>query len=163
MSQVQIRTATLEDLDRVSEVEARCFPPAEAATRAEFRERLACYPGHFWLLEEEGRLVSFVNGMVTDEPHLTDEMYARATLHRESGAWQMIFGVNTLPEFRQRGLAGLLLRRAISDARAQGRKGLVLTCKEALVSYYGGFGFVDEGLSPSEHGGAVWHEMRLTF
>ncbi len=46
---------------------------------------------------------------------------------------------------------------------AQGRKGLVLTCKEALIHYYAKFGFLDEGVSSSQHGGAVWHQMRLTF
>ncbi|MDO5520947.1 MAG: GNAT family N-acetyltransferase, partial [bacterium] len=43
------------------------------------------------------------------------------------------------------------------------RKGLVLTCKERLVHYYATFGFVDQGISDSEHGGVVWHEMRITF
>ena len=51
----------------------------------------------------------------------------------------------------------------ISDARAQGRKGLVLTCKEALVHYYAKFGFVNEGISGSTHGGGVWYQMRLKF
>ena len=60
--------------------------------------------------------------------------------------------------------AGALLRRAIEDARRQGRKGLVLTCKERLVAYYAGFGFADEGVTgKSTHGGAVWHQMRLRF
>lgn len=113
---------------------------------------------------EDGRLVAFVDGFVTDEPDLTDEMYERAELHRENGAWQMIFGVNTLPEYRRQGRAGALLRRAIEDARQQGRKGLVLTCKERLVAYYAGFGFADEGVTgKSTHGGAVWHQMRLRF
>ena len=113
---------------------------------------------------EDGRLVAFVDGFVTDEPDLTDEMYERAELHRENGAWQMIFGVNTLPEHRRQGRAGALLRRAIEDARQQGRKGLVLTCKERLVAYYAGFGFADEGVTgKSTHGGAVWHQMRLRF
>ena len=97
-----IRTATMADLPRVTQLEAACFPAAEAATEASFRARLAHYPNHFWLLEEGEALVGFVNGMATNEPHLTDEMYTRAALHSESGAWQMIFGVNTHPAYRRR-------------------------------------------------------------
>ena len=63
----------------------------------------------------------------------------------------MIFGVNTLPEYRKRGYAGELIRRAIADARQQGRKGLVLTCKDRLLAYYAKFGFVDEGVSEEIH------------
>ena len=161
---MRIRTAALEDLAAVTAVEAACFPAAEAATEADFAQRLAAYPNHFWLLEEDdGTLVSFVDGMVTDEPILRDEMYENAALHNEDGAWQMIFGVNTLPAYRRRGCAGQLLRRAIDDARTQGRRGCVLTCKDALVHYYETFGFVNEGVSQSTHGGAVWYDMRLTF
>ena len=158
-----IRTATPADLEAVTRVEALCFPPAEAATREDFLGRLATYPDHFWLLYDGDELVSFVNGMVTDEADLRDEMYQNASLHREDGDWQMIFGVNTIPAARRRGCAQLLLRRAIEDAREQGRKGLVLTCKEALLDYYGQFGFVSEGVSGSTHGGVLWYQMRLRF
>ena len=160
---MRIRTASMADLDTVTDIEAACFPAAEAASREDFAARLAVYPHHFWLLEEDGRVVSFVNGMVSDEPDLRDEMYADASLHREDGAWQMIFGVNTLPAYRRRGLAGQVLGRVIADARAQGRRGCVLTCKEALVHYYARFGFRSEGVSASTHGGVVWYAMRLTF
>ena len=158
-----IRTATQEDLEAVSAVEAACFPAAEAASREEFEKRLVAYADHFWLMFDGPRLVAFVDGMVTDQPDLTDEMYERAELHDEGGAWQMIFGVNTIPEYRRRGLAGELITRAIADARAQGRKGLVLTCKDHLLAYYGKFGFVNEGLSASVHGNVAWNQMRLTF
>jgi GNAT superfamily N-acetyltransferase len=160
---MRIRTGTPADLAAVTAAEAVSFPPAEAAGEESFRARLAVYPDHFWLLEDEGRVVAFVDGMATDEPTLRDEMYCRADLHREEGAWQMIFGVVTVPEYRRRGCAAMLLRRAIADARAQGRRGLVLTCKERLTDYYARFGFRDEGVSPSEHGGVVWHQMRLEF
>ena len=46
---------------------------------------------------------------------------------------------------------------------SQGRKGLVLTCKEKLLHYYAKFGFVNEGVSASTHGGVVWYQMRLRF
>ena len=159
-----LRTANMEDLDAVASVEALCFPPAEAATKEAFAQRLQYYADHFWLMFEGNRLVSFVDGFVTDQEDLEDEMYERASMHDENGAWQMIFGVNTIPDCRRKGYAGLLIQRAIEDARKQGRKGLVLTCKPKLVSYYGRFGFVDEGVSEkSVHGNAVWHQMRLTF
>lgn len=157
------RYATPEDLFQLTAAEEICFPAAEAASQETIRARLAAFPRHFWLLEEEGRIVSFVNGMVTDQPELTDDLYTDAGLHREDGSWQMIFGVDTLPEYRRQGWAGQLLRRAISDAKEQGRLGLVLTCKDRLVHYYASFGFQDEGICDSTHGGAVWHQMRLTL
>ena len=158
-----IRTATIEDLDAVTTVEAECFPPSEAATRADFEHRLSHYGDHFWLMFDESKLIAFVDGMVTDAADLTDEMYERAELHKESGAWQMIFGVNTIPEYRKHGYAGDLIKRAISDAKAQGRKGLVLTRKDKFIHYYAKFGFVNEGVSASVHGNVTWYQMRLTF
>ena len=160
---MEIRTATFKDLDAVSAVEAACFPAAEAATPAEFAERLRHYGGHFWLMFDGEKLIGFVDGMVTDKADLSDDLYAQASLHDENGAWQMIFGVNTLPEYRRRGVAAALLKQAIADAKAQDRKGLVLTCKDKLVHYYAKFGFVSEGVSESTHGGVVWYQMRLTF
>lgn len=159
----RIQHAEMKDLEAITAVEAACFPAAEAATREELAERIRYYGNHFWLLYEGDRLISFVDGFVTDADDLTDEMYTRAELHNESGDWQMIFGVNTLPEYRRKGYAGCLLRQAIEEARQQGRKGLVLTCKDRLVHFYAGFGFVDEGLSVSTHGNVRWYQMRLTF
>lgn len=163
MSRMTIRKATMTDLDRVTALEALCFPAAEAATEESFRARLSVYPECFWLLEKDGELISFVNGMVTDEADLRDEMYEDATLHNPHGRWQMIFGVNTHPDHRRQGYAETVLRRVIEEARVQGRKGLVLTCKDRLVHYYAKLGFEDEGVSDSIHGGVVWHQMRVTF
>ena len=94
-----------------------------------------------------------VNGMVTQQPDLTDELYADAALHDPQGPWQMIFGVATRPDCQRQGHAATLLRRAIQDSRARGKQGLVLTCKDRLVHYYAQFGFVSEGVSVSQHGG----------
>ncbi len=160
---MNIRKGTIHDLNAVTEVEAACFPPAEAADKKTFQERLTVYPEHFWLLFDGEKLVSFVNGMVTDEPDLSDEMYENAHMHDPDGRWQMIFGVNTIPAFRRQGCAGVLLRQAIADAKEQRREGLVLTCKDKLISYYEKFGFRTEGISQSVHGGAVWYQMRLVF
>ena len=160
---MNIRNATIDDLQAITEVEARCFPKAEAATEEDFKKRLSVYPNHFWLLEDGDRVVGFVNGMVTDEEILRDEMFENANLHNENGTWQMIFGVDTIPEYRRQGCAEKILNRVISDAKSQGRKGLVLTCKDKLLHYYEKFGFKSEGVSDSTHGGAVWYDMRLTF
>lgn len=161
---MDIRYATIEDIKAITAVETECFPPAEAATEKEFIERVRYYGNHFWLMFEQEKLIAFVDGFVTDEPDLTDEMYENASMHNENGAWQMIFGVNTLPTYRKYGYAGKLIRRAIEDAKQQGRKGLVLTCKDKLVPYYAKFGFQDEGMTDkSTHGNVVWHQMRLTF
>ena len=71
---------------------------------------------------EGDKLIAFLDGFVTDEPDLTDEMYAKASMHDENGAWQMLFGLNTLPEYRKNGYAGELLHRALRMRESRGER-----------------------------------------
>jgi ribosomal protein S18 acetylase RimI-like enzyme len=158
-----IRRATPADCAAITALEAACFPPAEAAPYESFTARLAAFPDRFFLLILDGKPVSMVNGSLTNEADLRDEMFHDAALHDPEGGWQMIFGVATHPDYRRRGYAGALLRHAIRICREEGREGLVLTCKQAKLDYYARFGFVNEGLSSSEHGGDVWYQMRIRF
>ena len=160
---MNIRHASLADLESITAIESACFPEAEAAKKKDFEARLQVYPECFWVLCNQNVMIGFVNGFVTDQKNLTDEMYEKAKMHDPKGDWQMIFGVNTLPEYRRKGFAEKILNQVILDARQQGRKGLVLTCKDALRHYYAKFGFVDEGISESMHGNVIWYQMRLTF
>lgn len=159
-----IRTANINDLKDIAAVEAECFPKAEAATEQQLGERLKYYSNHFLLMFDGDRLVAFTDGFGTDEPDLTDKMYARANMHNENGAWQMIFGVNTVPEYRRQGLAGRLISETVKIAKKEGRHGLVLTCKDELVPYYTKFGFINKGITDkSVHGNVKWNQMRLSF
>lgn len=160
---MMIRTATITDLDQIHYIESECFAPNEAATKEKLKQRLENYPNHFWLMFKEEKLIAFIDGFTTDTSDLTDEMFENATLHDEKGSWQMIFGLNTLPQYRKQGYASKLIKKVIETAKKEKRSGIVLTCKKELIPFYEKFGFVDEGLSSSTHGGEVWYQMRLRF
>ena len=158
-----LRKAEPSDLDAVAGLEAECFPRAEAATKEQFQERLKAYGNHFLLLFYEGRLISFINGFVSNQKDLFDEMYENVSLHDEDGDWQMIFGVNTHPEFQRRGIATKMMQAFLEEAKKEGRKGAVLTCKEEKIPFYSRCGFDLEGKSASVHGDAEWYQMRRCF
>jgi len=159
----EIRTGAYRDLGAAAALESMCFPPAEAASPSALAERLKVFPDCFWMLWEGGQLLSFADGLCTNLPDLTDEMYANPSMHRPDGQWLMILGLSTRPDCRRQGLASCVLLRAMADARQRGQHGLVLTCKETLIPFYSHLGFVAEGLSASDHGGAAWYQMRLIF
>ncbi|CDC47824.1 acetyltransferases [Clostridium sp. CAG:58] len=100
---------------------------------------------------------------MTNETTIRDEMYEDSSLHDPKGAYQSIFGLDVLPEYRNCGIAALLMEHMIGDARAKGRRGLILTCKDRLIHYYEKFGYKNMGVSASVHGGAVWYDMLLEF
>lgn len=158
---LELRNASLKDLDAISRLEEACFLPDEAASREKLKARLEVYPNHFWLLERDGRLVSMVNGMVSDEDDLHDEMYENANLHDEEGKWQMMFGVATDPAFRKKGYASILMKEAIKNCREDSRKGIKLTCKEEYLPFYEKLGFKNMGVSGSRHAGQIWYLMEL--
>lgn len=81
-------------------------------------------------------MISFIDGFCTNQRNLTDEMYSDASMHDEDGDWQMIFGLNTLPDYQRKGYAAKIMCAMIDLGRQENRKGLVLTCKDRLVPYY---------------------------
>ena len=108
-------------------------------------------------------MCGLIDGMVTDQQTITDDLYEDANLHNPKGAWQSVFGLAVLPQKRHRGYASLLMMEMIEKARAENRRGVILTCKEKLIPFYEQFGFVSHGLSASVHGGAAWYDMVLDF
>lgn len=159
----RIRQVTIEDLDKVTEVEEVCFPPAEAAGRETFKARIQCFPQCFFVVEIDNEIVGFINGAATDERTIRDEMFEDASLHSPQGHYQSIFGLDVVPERQHQGIAGELMEHMIQDARKRGRKGLILTCKDRLIGFYERFGYRSLGVSASVHGGAVWYDMILEF
>ncbi|MDR3561363.1 MAG: GNAT family N-acetyltransferase, partial [Negativicutes bacterium] len=51
MPEVIIRRVRPEDLKRITEIEAACFPAAEAASQEIFKDRIAVFPDCFLVAE----------------------------------------------------------------------------------------------------------------
>lgn len=160
---MKIRYATIDDVDIVTDIEAQSFSVSERASRESMKGRLERFSEGFWLLEENGEVRAFINGIYSDEKELCDDMFHNPETHYPYGKWLMVLSVATLPVHRHKGFASKLMNRVIEDVKSQGKDGLVLTCKESLLKFYSSFGFENEGVSSSTHGGAVWYQMRLSF
>lgn len=160
---VNIRFACAEDAVRIAEIEAVCFPPAEAAGEEDIKERIAAFSENFLVAEVDGKYAGFINGCTTDKPILGDELYHDAGLHKRNGEIQTVFGLDVLPDYRGQGIARVLLNEFISLARSREKKAVILTCKEHMLPFYESFGFCNQGVADSEHGGALWYDMQLWF
>lgn len=161
---MKIRQATEEDLNAIIEIESICFPQAEAAEEYDIRDRFAAFSENFIVaVDDNGKVAGFINGCTTDKPELPDELYHDTKLHKKDGAFQTIFGLDVLPEYRNKGVAAQLMNYLINISKERGKKGMVLTCKNHLIHYYEKFGYKHKGVSKSTHGGAVWNDMILMF
>lgn len=158
-----IRSVKKEDLEMVTKIETACFPKAEAASQEALQKRIFTFPECFFVAEQENRLIGFINGCLTDENTIKDVMFSDSSFHNPSGQYQAIFGLDVLPEFQHQGIACALMNHLISVTQQNHRKGLILTCKEQLLSFYAQFGYKNRGISDSTHGNAIWYDMALLF
>lgn len=158
---MKIKNPGKRDLDKLTVLESETFPEAEAASRESIERRLNAHRETFWVYRKDGRIIAGINGITTNEKDLCDAMYAGEEFYDRKGRWLMIFGVSTLPEYQHHGYASRIMKEVLQEAVRCKLEGVVLTCKPELIPFYEQFGFVDEGLSESDHGGAVWHQMRI--
>lgn len=158
-----IRQAVIEDLEEIAQIETLCFPLAEAAKPEALKARIQRFPDSFFVAEKNGYVIGFINGAVTDQRTIQDEMFEDVSLHNPYGSYQSIFGLDVVPCWQHQGVAGELMRHMMKNAKQSGRKGLILTCKEGLIGFYEQFGYKNMGISASVHGGAVWYDMILEF
>lgn len=156
---IKIRQASLSDLEDIIEIESACFPKAEAADALSLKARLTVFPSSFLVAETDGKIIGFINGCVTNEETICDEMFSDPSYHQEDGKYQAIFGLDVLSAYRRQGVGASLMRALADVARREMRKGLILTCKKEKIKYYQSFGYENKGISKSAHGNAVWYDM----
>lgn len=157
---MKIRNADRNDLESLYKIEIACFPPNQAASLNTLSTRLKIFPQHFWVIEDEGEIKGFINGMITNNETVRDEMFQNAELHIENGNWQSVFGLAVLPKYQNQGFASELLHHLIRVSTERKLNGIVLTCEKHLIAYYEKFGFINSGLSASAHGGDVFYDMK---
>lgn len=155
-----IRPVLTKDLDRVAEIEGLCFPAAEAAARSTLEQRIKLCGDYFLVAEVNGAVIGFINGALTEQAVICDDMYGLNNLNN-NGNNVAVFGLDVVSDYRQQGIAAKLLAQFVAIAKRQHKKQVVLTCKEQLVAYYEKFGFKNQGLSGSVHGGASWFDLSL--
>lgn len=161
LNHLKIRNVLPKDLEAVTQIEATCFPASEAAPKNVFKERLSIFPEGFFIAELNNEIIGFINGGATNKNHLEDEFFKTMDLHIPNGDNMVIFGLDVHPKYQKRGFAKVLMHHFIESAKKDGRKNVLLTCKEHLIKYYEQFGYINKGVSGSEHGGAKWYDLRL--
>lgn len=116
---ISITTATADDLITLADIEQICFSSQESASLNTLKSRFDVFPNHFLVAKihkhDDNEIIGFVNGMVTDEETITDEMYTNAKLHQPQGKYQTIFGIDVLPSYQHLGIATKLMKNLIED------------------------------------------------
>lgn len=158
-----IRPVQMKDLDQVAALEALCFPMEEAASKLSLKSRIQHFSSSFLVMEKDGSIVGMINGCVCHQKTISDDLYEDASKHDPNGSYQTIFGLDVHPAYQHLGLACQLMEAMIQKAKEENRQGLVLTCKQHLISFYEQFGYQSLGISQSTHGNVVWYDMLLEF
>lgn len=114
-------TKRVEDLDAVAKIEKICFPEEEAAARESLYQRIKTFPQSFFAAEKDGKIIGFINGCITNQTSIYDELYEDTALHIPDGDYQTIFGLDVIPDYRNRGVAAQLMNYMIKISEASCR------------------------------------------
>lgn len=157
----EFRNIREAEADQAVEIEQICFPPNEACSEKNMKDRIAKAPELFLVAidKETGKIAGFLNGLSTNEHVFRDEFFTDANLYHPAGKNIMLLGLDVLPEYRGQGLAREIMYQYLRRERENGRRTLFLTCLDSKVEMYQKMGFRDEGIANSTWGGEEWHEM----
>lgn len=132
MNSIIIRGVTKNDLDQVAEIEAECFPPAEAALKQLIKERINVCGKYFFVAEIKGKIIGFINGGATNSPVIYDGLFHDVKQHIPDGENVAVFGLDVVPEQQRQGIAAKLMNYYIGSARDDGRKRVITLYSEYI-------------------------------
>lgn len=156
---LNIRNVKMEDLPELVRIENLCFTKEEAATKEAFEMRIQLIPDSFYVAERDGSIVGLVNGPVIEKAFITDDLFSNIKENPASGGHQSILGLAVSPSYQKQGTATALLTHLEREVKANQRKTITLTCKGDLIGFYEKHGYLNYGVSNSEHGGEIWYNM----
>lgn len=147
----------------IMQIEKKGFSSQEAASIQAMAERINLIPDTFLGAYLNEKLVGYVVGPAISERYLNDDLFAHVIANPGTmvAPYQSVLSLAVDPVFRGQGIGSQLLKALAQQAKMQQRKGITLTCRPKLVSFYQKNHFVDEGLSTSQHAAKQWHNMFL--
>jgi ribosomal protein S18 acetylase RimI-like enzyme len=161
MSDINIRIVNEQDLDRCFEIESVSYLGDEAATKEKILKRIKTYPEGFLVLENDNEIIGFINAGATQKVELSDEEFKELIGHDPEGKHIVILSVVIHPDYQGKGMASKLMNSFIDKMKALGKTDIFLICQSELIDMYARYGFVNLGISDSDHGGMSWNEMSL--
>lgn len=161
LDKFEFRNIKEEEADQAVLIEQICFPPNEACSEKDMKDRIEKAPELFLVAvdKETGKIAGFLNGLATNENVFRDEFFTDASLYDPQGKNVMLLGLDVLPEYRGQGLAKEIMHRYAAREGEKGREVLILTCVQQKIKMYEKMGFKYEGISASVWGGEEWHDM----
>lgn len=165
LEKFEFRNIKQDEAEQAVDIEKICFPPNEACSAKDMRDRIATAPELFLVAvdKETGKLAGFLNGLATDEYAFRDEFFTDAGLNNPDGKNIMLLGLDVLPDYRKQGLGRELVFQYLRREREKNKQMVFLTCLKSKVKMYKKFGFMDRGIADSTWGGEEWHEMSYTL
>ena len=147
MGEIIIRGMNYKDLDQIVDIEKICFslPWSKGAFENELLNELAYYQ----CAEDYGKIAGYM-GMwrIIDECHITN--------------------VAVLPEYRNKGIGGMLIKKMIEICRCSEISAMTLEVRKSnipAINLYKKFGFVEEGkrpryyIKPTEDALIMWKKI----
>lgn len=156
---MKIRNVMIGDLHELVAIENACFSKEEAATKEAFEKRIQLISDSFFVAVEDGVIIGLVNGPVIDAAFITDDLFDEIKENPPIGGHQSILGLAVSPDKQNQGVASGLLAHMEKVAKEKHRETITLTCKKELILFYENHGFINCGVSNSEHGGIIWYNL----
>lgn len=156
---ITLRNVQSTDLEQLLLIENEGFSKEEAATKDAFVERIQLIPDTFIVAEKEGEILGYINGPIINQPFISDDLFKKINENPTKGGYQSILGLAVSIQARNKGIAKNLIEKMEELVEKNEREGITLTCKHNLITFYENLGFVNHGLSESQHGGISWYNM----
>lgn len=156
---ITLRNVQATDLEQLLDIENEGFSKEEAATKEAFMERIQLIPDTFIVAKKDGEILGYINGPIIHQPYITDNLFEEIQENSKKGGYQSVLGLAVSSKARNQGIAKILVEKMEALVVENEREGITLTCKEDLVSFYEKLGFVNHGMSESQHGGVTWYNL----
>ena len=157
---MKFEKATLTNLNEIMKIENAGFNTAEAGSRENYQERIQTLVDNFIVAKDEtNEVLGFICGPAVEERFINDTMYHKTPVEIENGGHQMVLTIAISPEHRGEGIGSKLLNQFEINAKKLNRKSIALNCLEDRIPFYEKNGFINLGISNSNHGDETWYNM----
>lgn len=154
---MNIRHAALKDLERLYQIEKRCFQNIESTPKDKLKERIKNLT-HFYVLEESNRIMAYIAGISFDEPFFSSSLYQSTKLDARKGSDFFLLTLTCDKKYQHCGYGSTLLKYLENILIKENKQHIYLDCKENRIMFYSRFHY--NCIKQTKVKNQIWYEMK---